>query len=597
MWGGGGNAIAQKIYVRNIEDTLLTVTLDGVPQGGNIFHHQGRILINPDMLKQVEIDKGGTVASVGPGGLAGSVRMKTKDARDLLRADQAFGGMIEAGLASFDGERLGGAVYGRVGDVLDLMAYGNHTESDDYEDGRGKEQKNSGSEQTSGLFKANVYVSPHHSFYAGYQTLEDEGTRFLRPHLVGYTGSQVSVPQSLEQSTLTTGYRFQGDGWIEAADIGFFVDDTKNRRTNTSVVFGKPIGYRYGEKLDTEGVNLKFKSSLAGHAVRYGLNYQDKASSAINPSKKGLAGNTSREDSQVVGVYAESSFPLGNTWLLDAGARYDWYDYEDNHRQHFSSSGLSPNAAITYFATDALSVRLGGSRIVRGAGLKEAFMLDNGPGPFIYRNVRNLKEETADNWELSANYQTNAWNLHAAIFHLQIDDYIALVFDGAAAIPASRKNVGTVKSAGYEIGAQWQQDQLKAGLSLAFSQPKLNGSDLSDGDFSLGVSTGRTWLFNLGYDLPAWHLDVGFNSRVVEGLKYRPAGSDQQTKDGYGVHDVYVNWQPLGKDKLRVTMSVKNLFDKFYYDQATYGFSPSAGTYLGYAEPGRTFRLDANWKF
>ena len=45
--GGGGNAIAQKVYAREIEDTMLNITLDGVPQGGNVFHHQGRVLIDP----------------------------------------------------------------------------------------------------------------------------------------------------------------------------------------------------------------------------------------------------------------------------------------------------------------------------------------------------------------------------------------------------------------------------------------------------------------------------------------------------------------------------------------------------------------------
>lgn len=595
--GGGGNAIAQKIYVRNIEDTLLTVTLDGAPQGGNIFHHQGRILINPELLKQIEIDKGGTVASVGPGGLAGSVRMTTKDARDMLREGQQIGGMLDVGVFSNNGERFGGAVYGTAGEAFDFLLYGNRTNTDDYKDGNGTVQKNSGSTQTSGLMKANVKLAPGHSLYLGYLTLEDEGDRFLRPHMVGFAGNNLVVPQKLEQGTLTAGYRFAGEGGIPAIDLGVFADEMKNMRTNASTVFGKPKGYSYGEQLDSRGVNLLLKSRIGSSTLRYGFNHHSREAEAINPTKRGVKGNTGQEDSTVNGVFAEGGIPLGSLFLLDLGARYDWYSYTDNHDQSFSSDGLSPNAALTLQATDALSFRLGGSHTVRGAGLKEAFMIDNGPGPYIYRNEKDLAAEKANNVELSVNYNDGAFNFKGAVFHMQIDDYISMVFNSAAANPASRQNVGTVKSDGYEIGGGWRSGNFRTGLSMSYANPKLNGADLSDVDFSLGVSTGRTWLFNLGYALPAWNVDLGWNSRFVEEVKYQPAGTTEQAKDGYAVHDLFASWQPLGKDKLRVTMSVRNLFDKFYYDQASYGYNAGQGQVLGYADPGRDVRLDLNWKF
>ncbi len=595
--GGGGNAIAQKIYVRNIEDTLLTVTLDGAPQGGNIFHHQGRILINPDLLERVEIDKGGTVASVGPGGLAGSVRMTTKDAADLLRPDQRFGAMLEAGASSNEGHRYGGALYGKATDVLDFLLYANRSKTEDYEDGDGNEQPNSGSDQQSGLFKANWRLAPGHALYLGYQALEDEGVRFLRPHMTGFTGNNALAPQKLEQSTLTAGYRYAGEGFVEAADLGVFVDEAENTRTNTTAVFGKPAGYKYGEELHAQGVNLLLESRLGASHLRYGLNHHVREAEAINPTRKGVAGNTGGEESTVTGVFAEAAIPLGARFLLDLGARYDWYAYTDNHDQDFDSQGLSPNAALTLQATDALGFRLGASRTVRGAGLKEAFMIDNGPGPFIYRNVADLDPETADNVELSANYDDGRFSFRAAAFRMTIDDYISLVFDRAAPIPASRRNVGEVESEGYELAAGWRSGNFRTGLAVSYAHPELDGEDLSDGDFSLGVSTGRTWLFDIGYAVPAWNMDLAWASRYVEELDYDPAGTGEQTKDGYAVHDLYANWYPQGKDRVRVTFSVRNLFDKFYYDQASYGFDPARGIFLGYPEPGRDVRLDVSWKF
>src|SRR5690606_7367616 len=48
---GGANSVSQKIYLRGIEDTLLNVTIDGATQAGYLFHHQGRLSIEPELLK------------------------------------------------------------------------------------------------------------------------------------------------------------------------------------------------------------------------------------------------------------------------------------------------------------------------------------------------------------------------------------------------------------------------------------------------------------------------------------------------------------------------------------------------------------------
>lgn len=595
--GGGGATIAQKIYVREIEDTLLTVTLDGVPQGGNVFHHQGRVLIEPELLRRIEIDKGGTVSSVSPGGLAGSVRMTTKDARDLLRPGQSFGAMLSGGVASNDGWRGGATVYGAPGGGLDFLVHAKRNKTEDYEDGRGRTQKHSGSTQDSRLAKLNFEVAPGHKLFASYQSLEDEGVRFLRPHMPGIVNGP-ATPQKLEQETVTAGYRFAGGNGLPEAELAFFSDETTNMRTNTTAVFAKPIGYRYGERIEASGLNLTLNSKLGAVNVRYGLNHHRRDLEAVNANRIGVNGNTGKEKSEVSGLFAEGSVPLGSMFLLGLGGRYDWYSYEDNHRQDFDSSGFSPNASLTLQATDALSFRLGASRTVRGAGLKEAFMIDNGPGPLIYRNVANLKEETAKNVELGFNYGRGPWSFKGSVFRMTIDDYINLVYRNGPPATATRENAGKAKSHGYELGGGWNNGTVRLGLSVSDAKPELNGFDLGDGDFSLGTTLGRTWLASAGYAFAAWNLDLGWNVRRVDSVSYRPAGFTASVKkDGYTVHDVQANWQPWGRERVRVTLSVRNLFDKFYYDQATYGVQALGGPILGYAEPGRDVRLDLNWKF
>lgn len=607
--GGGGNAIAQKIYVRGIEDMLLTLTLDGVPQGGNIYHHQGRVMIDPALLKSIELDKGGTVASVGPGGLAGSVRMTTKDARGLLRPGQTLGGMLNGGLSSNEGDRYGGAVFGELGKALDFLLYANRTNTDDYKDGRGNTQAQTASEQSSALAKFAWRVAPGHALSLSYNTIGDEGTRYLRPHMVDFVhpvASNLPMPQKLEQDTLTLGYRYEGEGALSGVDFTLFTDETENARTNAALVFRKPAGTRYGERLHAQGANLLLKSRLGDAQLRYGFNHHDRKAKAVNAvmtgeikANIGLA-NTSKENARVSGLFVEGGLPLGERFLLDLGARYDWYDYTDPYGQDFSSDGLSPNAALTLQATDALSFRLGASRTERGVGLGEAFFIDNGAGVAnarMYAAHTSLKPETATNVELGANYRNGPWSAKAAVFRMTIDDFIDYRATFLAANDYFRGNVGKVKSSGYELGGEYRAGNLRVGASVAHAKPELNGADLSDVNFSLGVSTGRTWLLNLGYAFPAWNLDIGWNGRHVEEHDYKnAAGTVTQTKDGYTIHDLYANWHPMGKDKLRVTLAVRNLTDKFYYDQSSYGLM-SGGKVLGYAEPGRDIRLDLSWKF
>ncbi|MGL2513470.1 TonB-dependent receptor plug domain-containing protein, partial [Helicobacter pylori] len=81
---GGGSVMGQKIYVRGIEDRLLRVTVDGAAQNGNIYHHQGNTVIDPGMLKSVEVTKGAANASAGPGAIAGVIKMETKGAADFI---------------------------------------------------------------------------------------------------------------------------------------------------------------------------------------------------------------------------------------------------------------------------------------------------------------------------------------------------------------------------------------------------------------------------------------------------------------------------------------------------------------------------------
>src|SRR5690606_39097062 len=71
---GGSLGIAQKVYIRGMEDTLLNITVDGAPQTGTLFHHIGRVSVEPELLRQVEAQTGAGEATSGFGSIGGAIR-------------------------------------------------------------------------------------------------------------------------------------------------------------------------------------------------------------------------------------------------------------------------------------------------------------------------------------------------------------------------------------------------------------------------------------------------------------------------------------------------------------------------------------------
>ena len=71
--------------------------------------------MEPELLKQVEVNKGPHDVKFGNGGFGGVVKMETKDAIDLLDPDKYVGGLLKYSFHSNNHQNMEtGAVYGRT---------------------------------------------------------------------------------------------------------------------------------------------------------------------------------------------------------------------------------------------------------------------------------------------------------------------------------------------------------------------------------------------------------------------------------------------------------------------------------------------------
>ncbi|MFC4158678.1 TonB-dependent receptor domain-containing protein [Chitinimonas lacunae] len=566
----GGLPVAQKVFVRGLGERMLTVTIDGAAQPESAYHHSGQIMVDPDLLKRVEVEAGTGAATAGPGALAGAIRLTTKSADDLLRPGERIGGLVKgAYFSNSKGKKLSGNVFGRLSEQFDLLAGVSQLDSKEYRDGNGRRVANSETDVESRFIKLGARPAQGHRLELAYSEYEDEGLRNKRTNLLPAAFNPVER-QRFERESTTLNYDFNSGNPLLKLHLVAYLNDN-----SAWLGLGKPTREHVGTR--SRGFNLGNVSRLGEHKLSYGYDYRRDIGYA------NIAGNSLADERATVhGFYIQDEYALNDQWLLGAGTRYDRYDYRDMLGRNYESKSFSPSASIAFSPIDSLTLRLSHARALRGVGVVEPFLKQH------QANASQIEAEKARNSELGLQWQQGPWTVNAAIYRQNIRHYIG--YDDF------RENLGDLRVPGYSASVAYQDQQLSASLGMSYARPKLNNQALGDADvLLLGTSTGRTWVAQVDYALPAQHLKFGWTGRLAEDLKHLSVPS--ALKKGYDVHDVYVRWLPTGKEDFNATLTVKNVFDKFYYDQGSFGYSARWGAVAGLPEPGRDVRLTVGLRF
>ncbi|SEF99186.1 TonB-dependent receptor domain-containing protein [Marinobacterium lutimaris] len=574
---GGSVGVAQKVYVRGLQDSLLNVSIDGATQGGSQYHHSGRLSIEPDLIKAVEVDAGTGDATSGPGSLGGAIRFITKDPEDLLQGDERIGALIKGSYYSNgDVGKLSTSLYGRLGEDWSGLVSLSASDQDQFEDGNGDDVAGTESEQQLGFAKLVGHIGDSQTLRFSFENRTDEGERPQRPQWI-VSDWNPAYPMETERETLTFGYNINplGNQFVDA-DLSIYNTETELQQDGR-------WGLYFGTTEST-GFDLRNTSVLGNHSLTYGIDYRE------DKVYLGPEGDTrlDQEDGEVRGIYLQDRWQIIEPLTLSAGLRHDRYELDDKADQSFEESGTSPNLGLEYAFNNGLTLFARHAQAFRGPETQEAFRLD------VYSNDPNLKAEEAVNNEIGFDYTQDGFFISGKVYQSRIDDAIA------AAAGRLYTNVGDVDSDGYLItlGHQWQQ--LSASLSFHHNDAEIDGMKLNAYDHGgLGNSIGDTLTANLDYRASdAWRM--GWNARFVKGIDDIETSAGEIDKPGYGVHDLYVEWLPTGHDRLKVNLAVMNLFDKQYIDHASNGsfdHIPGWEGVVGMPESGRDIRLSLAARF
>ena len=570
--------LAQKIYVRGFEDSLLNVSIDGATQAGEAYHHQSRVFIDPDLLKRVQVEAGAGAATNGPGALVGAIRYETKSASDLLREGEQFGAILRSGYYSnSDGWKGGLTLYGKLTDDLEFVTTLSRSETGNFQDGDGEHWEDSDTNQIVGFFKLDYKLNEAHRMSLSYERSSDEAQRYNRPNF-GVAFNHPSQPNRLNlqetvRETLIFNHYFNpADN--DLLDMRFTAYYTENEmdRSNFSSTYG-------GAGVESYGFDLRNTSIFGDHAMTYGVDYRKDKAYVIEPDAD--------EDASVLGLFIQDNWRFHDDWLLSIGTRYDWYEYQDDDGEDFKDSGFSPNIGLTYFINDYLSVYANASYVVRGVGVTESYFVDRDT------NDPNLKAETAENYEIGLTYDDDKLFFGVELFKQEINEVQGEVSLGGGNF--QRQNVGDLQAYGYSAYAGYRFDSnFTFTLSVSESKPEYEDTPLAYDSFGFGASSGRTWVADLNYAIPSMNLKLGWLSKFVEELSHVP--NDHDHVGAFDVHDFYLQWRPTGKDDWTINLAVKNVFDRHYFDHTTYLTHPTLGQ-LGQPDAGRDFRIEFIYKF
>ncbi len=580
---GGGAAIAQKVYVNGIEESLLSVTIDGARQNKSAFHHTGNVLLDPELLKSVEITKGLAPADAGQGALAGSIAYETKTAGDLLEDGETFGGRVKLG-TSDNGTDLESAlaIFGRQGGFEYLLNATRRTGSD-YEDGDGKTVLGTGADLTDYVGKfAYQFDSGHRFEFAASQT-EDNGLRaaqagpggilFIRPDFAGVASGPSVLTEGLSRRTFYT------LTYTNAQAQGIW-DPTIQLSHNEQEIDASGV---YGTNKSLSGT-FKNRFAISGGSLTAGFDFFNETAEGEGRGP-GPFGSSGREKLRNLGFFAQARQDLGTRVSVSYGARYDAQKFTgaDNGPDgatKLSESGLSANGAVDVILSDNWTLNAGVASTWGGYELGEAALVNFGTA----WNYDGFTASRAKAGRIGLRFDNGVWKASAAVFRTDVNDITAVLpTAGARGATADLTSQGIDASLEYNWGVGF------ARLNWTYADVTMDGDAVGSTAYYLGRPMGQIIALEGGWALDdQWQ----FGGTAEIAREYSDAAAPLP---GYEVVNVYASYTPRSLGNLEVRLDVRNLFDETYASRSSDGVDSSRVIALN--EPGRTIGLTARLKF
>ncbi len=587
---GGPREDSQKVNIRGLEGHQILQLIDGVRQNFTSGHRPSYML-DPALVKNVEVVKGPASSLWGSGALGGVIATNTISANDLLTGKKQQAGFIKQGFNSNNDKWLTTGAFATRLNNVDLLVSGYYNDGENNELGNGEELEHSASKEKGVLAKLDWFIDDAQSATFNLRTSNIDGAVPSNP-TANVNSSNFLINRENKTHHASVDYNFNPESTF--IDVQSLVYWNKTEMLEDRVSDGRADS----TEISTIGLNLNNSSTLSNVNVVYGVDgYQDKLSA---DRSGGSRPTIPKATTTVWGAFSQMTIPLAEQWQLDLGARYDYFKTEaKNLDQSRSDSAVSPSITLLWNPVSDLNISLGYNEAFRAPTSEEMYTsgthFSYGPmGDNSFVPNPNLKAEQAKNIELIADYQLNGiftnddkMNFSANIFHNNVDNFIELLVSDPTFIPPATL-VGTTTSANVD-------EAVLEGFELRFGYSIYNFS----GQLSYGQTRGENkkthedlatipadkWVLDLNQGFANNQIKTGLKLSYVETQDLTPSSSSA-TYDNYTLADVYVRWSPQSVKNLSLDLSINNLTDQHYR--------------VAFQElymPGRDVRLAARYDF
>lgn len=409
---GGPRAVAQRLTIRGFDDDSVLQLLDGRRQNFRSTH-DGRVFIDSNLIKSIEVVKGPTSAIYGGGALGGVIAFETKDAADLLEPGRKIGAISSFFYRSSRSEVSPVfSAFAREGG-WDFLGSASYRNSGDIRQGDGNKLSTK-DEPLSLMFKAGYTFLDFHTLKFHGNMKNNQGQWPNNPSAAVSSGNPI-VNQDVRDNQFSLKYSFSNpdNPWM-SPKLHIYRNETEVKEEDIS---GSNAGRVQTREIETTGftADSQTRFELTGtdnHTFSYGFEiYKDEQDASRSTNASRIRDGVPRAEDLNYGVYAQHEAgvdsPIGE-FIGVAAVRYDKYRNEVsegcayNHDGNASTpdiacperdkSEVSPKFALTYKPVDEVMIFGSWARAFRAPHLNEIYSSgQHFPGGFPIAFVNVLR--------------------------------------------------------------------------------------------------------------------------------------------------------------------------------------------------------------
>jgi hemoglobin/transferrin/lactoferrin receptor protein len=353
---GGPRRSGQTPTIRGHREEDVLVLLDGVRQSF-ISGHDGRIFVEPELLKSAEIVKGPISALYGSGALGGVIALTTVDASDFLDPGETAGVRLKGGYQSVNEEYLVSSTgfMRSLDGKADVLASFSYRDGGDISLGDGSTLP-ADDEISSGLLKSNIQLSPDMKLTATWIHYRDDALDPQNPQGNEPVDADNPLVNRLVKSDTVLGtlaYAPADNPWIDGKLTTYW---SRNEVEEDEVVLSRVTS----RQVETRGVKADNRSRLdlsewGKLTLTHGGEYsQDEQGGTDSASADGARGGVPDATADFAGVFAQAEWKIADPAGLPGeltilpGVRFDRFTSEAVGEESLEETAVSPKLGIAY---------------------------------------------------------------------------------------------------------------------------------------------------------------------------------------------------------------------------------------------------------